>query len=407
MKDKVVVIGGGPAGMLAAGTARSRGRQVLILERNRVLGRKLLLTGKGRCNITNYTDIDNHVANLFPQGRFLYSALFSFSPEELIYWLEERGVSTKIERGARVFPASDDSHDVRNCLLNYLKENGVELKPLCRVLGIRCRGPGRGFHIKTDTKEIPADRVILATGGCSYPQTGSSGDGLVWARQLGHRVMEPEPGLVPLITREQDLDPARGLILKNVGLTVQDRNKGRVFSEQGELEIRRDGLGGPLALAASLFIQQGREYSLAIDLKPAVDRQKLDRRLQREIENLGKEKLIKLWEKLLPLQLIGPVEKRTELNPEQPIQQLTREQRQVIVESLKNFSLTVKGKKDWSEAIITMGGVDCSEIDPATMESRVVPGLFLAGEIINLHGYTGGYNLQAAFSTGFAAGSNC
>ncbi len=393
--------------MMAAGTAGNRGRKVLILERNRVLGRKLLLTGKGRCNLTNYTDIDNHVANLFPQGRFLYSALFSFSPEDLINWLEDRGVPTKIERGGRVFPASNDSHDVRNCLLNYLKENRVELRPLSRVLEIENLEPTCGFQIKTNQGEISAERVILATGGCSYPQTGSSGDGWGWARQLGHRIVEPEPGLVPLITREKDLEPARGLLLKNVELTVQDRNNRRVFSEQGELEIGEDGLAGPLALRASLFIQRGREYSLLIDLKPAVDRKKLDRRLQREIEELGHENLIKLWEKLLPRMLIGPLVKRTGLDPELPVQQLTREQRGVMVKNIKNFGLTVIGKKDWSEAIITMGGVDCREIDPATMESKIVPGLFFAGEIIDLHGFTGGYNLQAAFSTGFLAGSNC
>lgn len=393
--------------MMAAGTAGNRGRKVLILERNRVLGRKLLLTGKGRCNLTNYTDIDNHVANLFPQGRFIYSALFSFSPEDLINWLEDRGVPTKIERGGRVFPASDDSHDVRNCLLNYLKENRVELRPLSRVLEIENLEPAGGFQIKTGQEEISVERVVLATGGCSYPQTGSSGDGWGWVRQLGHRVVEPEPGLVPLITREKDLELARGLLLKNVELTVQDRNNRRVFSEQGELEICEDGLAGPLALRASLFIQRGREYSLLIDLKPAVDRKKLDRRLQREIEELGHENLIKLWEKLLPRKLIDPLVKRTGLDPELSVQQLTREQRGIMVKNIKNFGLTVIGKKDWSEAIITMGGVDCREIDPSTMESKIVPGLFFAGEIMDLHGFTGGYNLQTAFSTGFLAGSNC
>ncbi len=405
MNYTTVVIGGGPAGMMAAGIAAERGHRVAILERNRVYGRKLLITGKGRCNITNATDIENHIANLFPQGKFLYSALYVFSPSALMNWLEERGVKLKVERGQRVFPVDDDAHSIRNALVEFMKKNGVELKPSNRVL--ECKKKGDFFSVFTEREEIRTENLILATGGSSYPQTGSTGDGYNWARNFAHKVKNPEPGLVPLRVKEEILSQAAGLILKNVELKLRDKRGKILFSELGEVEITENGFSGALALSASLFVKSGQEFSLELDLKPGLEREQLDRRLQRDLENKSKENLRGILGGLLPRDLIIPFEKITGMDPEKPAHQMTREERQVMGNKLKNLFFFVVGKKDWSEAIITMGGVKCEEIVPATMESKFVPGLFFAGELINIHGFTGGYNLQAAFSTGFLAGENC
>ncbi len=405
MDYTTVVIGGGPAGMMAAGTAAERGNRVAILERNRVFGRKLLITGKGRCNITNATDIENHIANLFPQGKFLYSALNAFPPSALMNWLDQRGVRLKVERGQRVFPVDDDAHRIRNALVEFMKKNGVDLKPLNRVL--ECKKKGDKFSIFTEGGQFKSENLILATGGSSYPQTGSSGDGYTWAKNFGHKVKTPEPGLVPLIVKEITLAPAAGLVLRNVGLKLRDKRGKILFSELGEIEITENGFSGALVLSASIFVKSGQEFFLDLDLKPGLEPEQLDRRLQRDLENKSKENLRGILGGLLPRDLISPLIKFTGLDWEKPASHITREERQVIGEVLKSLSFSVVGKRDWSEAIITMGGVKCGEIIPATMESKLVPGLFFAGELINIHGFTGGYNLQLAFSTGFLAGENC
>ncbi len=405
MDYSVIVIGGGPAGMMAAGIAGSKGGRVAILEKNRVFGRKLLLTGKGRCNVTNDTDIENHVANLFPQGKFLYSALFAFPPWKLMKWLEEGGVELKVERGQRVFPAEDDAHRIRNALVGFMKREKVELKTLQEV--IKCERKGQGFLITIGKETLSTEKLILATGGCSYPQTGSSGEGLGWAEKFGHEVVNPEPGLVPLQTREKELTPAAGLLLKNVAVKLKNKRKKTLYSELGEIEVTGFGFSGALALSASLLVKEGQTYFLELDLKPGLEWSQLDLRLQRDLEDKNKDGLRDIMAGLLPRKLVVPFFEVTGLDPEKRASQVTREEREEICRGLKALSFTVTGKRDWSEAIITMGGVKCGEINPSTMESKLVPGLFFAGEIINVHGFTGGYNLQAAFSTGFLAGENC
>ncbi len=391
--------------MMAAGVSAEKGHRVAIVERNKVFGRKLLLTGKGRCNLTNHTDIENHVNNLFPQGKFLYSALNLFPPAAMMKWFEERGVNLKVERGQRVFPANDDSHSIRDAMVEYMKNNGVELKPLQKVL--ECQVNENGFLINTDKEKIRTEKLILATGGCSYPQTGSQGDGYGWAEKFGHKIEKLEPGLVPLISKKRILNEARGLLLKNVKIRLKDRKENRLYEELGELEIIENGFSGALALSASLFVKKGENFFLGIDLKPGLDHKKLDLRLQRDLEERSNESLEKIMGGLLPAKMISPFEKITGLDFKKSGHEISREERKKIGENLKKISFLIEGKKDWDEAIITMGGINCEEIIPKTMESKIIPGLFFAGEIINVHGLTGGYNLQAAFSTGFLAGSNC
>lgn len=406
MKNEVIVIGGGPAGITAASFAAAGGKTVTLLERNEELGRKLLLTGKGRCNLTNATDVQNHVANMPGGGRFLFGALNRFSPSDLMAWMEEQGVPCKVERGQRVFPVADDAKVVRDALVDFLMENGVQVMTGSRVRD--CQKTGQMFLVKCQGKRaFHGQKLILATGGCSYPATGSTGSGYRWAEAFGHTIEPPAAGLVPLITSERWLTPAAGLLLKNVSMKIEDSKGKIIFQDLGEVELTSYGLNGAMALSASLLLDAEEEYQLFLDLKPGLDQGQLDLRVQRDFARYSNKILASAFKDLLPNKLIEPFVSFITIPPDKPVNQITRNERLQIVDKMKKISLTVVGKRSLQEAIITAGGVKTREIDPKTMESRIVPGLFFAGELMDIHGFTGGFNLQAAFSTGYVAGNSC
>ena len=404
MDFDVIIIGGGAAGMVAAITAAEYGDKVLILERNDMLGKKLLITGKGRCNVTNNSDNENIMKNIPTNSRFLYSALAGFSAYDVMDFFESLGVPLKTERGNRVFPVSDKASDIVNALKNRLKELDVKIineraekiltdnssdKPF--VTGVRC---GKNIY--------RAEKIILCTGGKSYPGTGSTGDGYKMAKELGHSVTELKPSLVPINT-EEDTKPMMGLSLKNVTLTLKDEKNKALYQELGEMLFTHFGVSGPLVLSASAFVKKGN-YKLYIDLKPALDEKKLDARILRDFEEAKNKNISNVLRKLLPEKLIPEILTRSGISAETKVNVVTKEQRKRLIENLKALTFTVKSLRPIEEAIITDGGISVKEIDPKTMQSKLVDGLYFAGEIIDCAAYTGGYNLQIAFSTARLAG---
>ena len=404
MDFDVIIIGGGAAGMVAAITAAEYGDKVLILERNDMLGKKLLITGKGRCNVTNNSDNENIMKNIPTNSRFLYSALAGFSAYDVMDFFESLGVPLKTERGNRVFPVSDKASDIVNALKNRLKELDVKIineraekiltdnssdKPF--VTGVRC---GKNIY--------RAEKIILCTGGKSYPGTGSTGDGYKMAKELGHSITELKPSLVPINT-EEDTKPMMGLSLKNVTLTLKDEKNKALYQELGEMLFTHFGVSGPLVLSASAFVKKGN-YKLYIDLKPALDEKKLDARILRDFEEAKNKNISNVLRKLLPEKLIPEILTRSGISAETKVNVVTKEQRKRLIENLKALTFTVKSLRPIEEAIITDGGISVKEIDPKTMQSKLVDGLYFAGEIIDCAAYTGGYNLQIAFSTARLAG---
>ena len=408
-QDTVVVIGGGPAGMMAAATAGSRNPEVTLIEKNEKLGKKLYLTGKGRCNVTNNTDPENLIASVPTNGKFLYSAFSAFNSKDLIALLKDLGLATKVERGNRVFPVSDKSSDVIRALEKNLNRYHVKQKlhtEADRILAEN--GHVTGVLLKSG-KILPCSSVILATGGLSYPTTGSTGDGYRFAKELGHTVTPLTPSLVPLETVEDWPKDAQGLSLKNISLTVLDKRGRKLFRDFGEMIFTHFGVSGPVILSASSYMGKMKpgKYRIRIDLKPALSEEQLDHRIQRYFAKYARKNLSNGLNELLPQKLIPIIIRLSEIPADKPIHQITREERRNLVRLLKGLSLTIQGYRPIQEAIITSGGVSVKEIRPGTMESRLVQGLFLAGEILDTDAYTGGFNLQIAFSTGYLAGQNC
>lgn len=396
-----IVIGGGPAGMFAAITAAQQGCHVLLLESNNRLGKKLLITGKGRCNVTNNCTSDEVLRNIPRNSRFLYSAMNAFSPEKIMLFFEENGCSLKTERGNRVFPITDKSASVLECLHKVLKNSNVTIQ-YDRVRQILTDG-SKVIGVRTDRQTLNAKWVILATGGLSYPATGSTGDGFAFAEALGHTIIPPEGSLVPLEIEGPDCPDMQGLSLRNVSVKLLN-TKGKVlYKDFGELLFTHFGVSGPTVLSASAHMK-GDGCTLVIDMKPALDEGKLNDRLLRDLDQYRNRSMENALTDLLPRSMIPVVLRRLNIPSDLQANSLKKEQRKALVELLKSFSLNITGKRPVSEAIITSGGIKVSEIDPKTMESKIVSGLHFAGEIIDCDAYTGGFNLQIAWSTAYAAG---
>lgn len=404
----IIVIGAGPAGLMAAAAAAKLGKETILLEKNDRVGKKILISGKGRCNITNDTDIEGLIENIPGNGNFLYSSFYTFSNADLVAFLNERGLETKVERGGRVFPVSDRAKDVADTLLDHALENGAKLMLKHPVKELKCiNNEIRGVVLQNGT-EIECDAVILATGGASYPGTGSTGEGYDMARKLGHTIIKLRPSLVPLIAEEQWVKELQGLSLKNVSIQFINKNGKRVYSDFGEMLFTHFGVSGPVILSGSRHIMDYdyRDIKLAIDLKPALSEEKLDERVRRDFEKYSRKQYKNALDDLLPQKLIPVFIRITEIEPDKFINQVTKEERRRIVKTLKNFELNIKGSRPVAEAIVTSGGVSTDEINPSTMESKIIKGLFFAGEIIDVDGYTGGFNLTIAFSTGYLAGAS-
>ena len=396
-----IVIGGGPAGMFAAITAAKQGSRVLLLERNDRLGKKLLITGKGRCNVTNDCSAQEILQNTPRNGRFLYSAVTAYPPENVKLFFEENGCSLKTERGNRVFPVSDKAQSVLDCLQQELRRQKVTVKT-ARVKEI-LTADGKVTGVKTASETISANWVILATGGASYPTTGSTGDGYTMAQELGHTVVPAVGSLVPLETAGRDCQDMQGLSLRNVGVKLVNAKGKALYKDFGELLFTHFGVSGPTVLSASCHLK-GDNCRLVIDLKPALEDNKLDERIQRDLEMYKNRAMENALIDLLPRSMIPVVLRRLEIDPSMQANSLTKQKRRALVELLKAFSVEITGKRPVAEAIITSGGIKVSEIDPKTMESKLVSGLYFAGEVIDCDAYTGGFNLQIAWSTAYAAG---
>lgn len=405
-KKEVLVIGAGPAGMMAAGTAAQGGARVTIIDRNKRPGRKLLITGKGRCNVTNNCDTRDFISSVPTNGRFLYSAISTFSPQDTMAFFEERGVALKTERGNRVFPQSDKAADIVDAMRSFLLDSG------CRYLTGRVtnlimeNGRVKGVKLE-DGYSLSADCVIVACGGKSYPLTGSSGDGYALARQAGHTVTKPVPSLVPLVSSDSFCKDLQGLSLRNISITVYDGEKKKeIYSDFGELLFTHFGLSGPVILSASAHMRGMRagRYRIGIDCKPALSPEQLDKRLLRDFEKNKNRDFCNSLSELLPRTMIPVMVKLSGILPETKCNAVTKEQRHAFGRLLKQFPVVINGFRPIEEAIVTSGGVNVKEIDPKTMESKLSENLFFAGEVIDTDAYTGGFNLQIAFSTGYLAG---
>jgi len=408
MKYDVAIIGGGPAGIMAAGRAGELGSRVVLIEKNKDLGVKLLISGKGRCNITNKIDGLKEIINKFGKnGKFLFSVFSKFGADETINFFESKGLKTKIERGGRVFPISDKSQDVFNVLINYLKKTDVHIKTNSKVRKIIKKGDRIEKIVLANHKEIIADNFIICTGGRSYPVTGSTGDGYRWAEKIGHTIIKPSPSLVPIIIEENYIKKLEGLSLKNVEISVYKDNK-KINSRFGEAIFTGNGMSGPIILDMSKEI--GKELPgqirIQIDFKPALDFVKLDKRIQRDFQKNPNKLFRNSLDELLPQKLIPVIIKLSKIDPSKKVNSITKEERRKLLHLLKEFSLNIKELEGFKKAIITTGGIKLSEIDQKTMKSKLIDNLYFAGEILDLDGPTGGYNLQVCWSTGYIAGES-
>ena len=401
MSYDLIVIGGGPAGLFAAITAARGGAKVLVLERNDRLGKKLLITGKGRCNVTNDCDEQEVLKNIPRNGRFLYSAMAALPPRMVMDFFENCGCPLKTERGNRVFPQSDKAVSILECLQRELRRLGVTVKT-ARVKGI-LTDSGAVSGVRTEQETFSAPNVLLATGGLSYPTTGSTGDGFSMAAALGHTVTPTEGSLVPLETAGEDHAAMQGLSLRNVAVKLLSAKGKVLYKDFGELLFTHFGISGPTVLSASAHLK-GEGCKLVIDLKPALEENKLDERILRDLTMYQNRSMENALTDLLPRSMIPVVLRRLEIDPAMQANSLKKQQRRALVELLKGFEMEITGKRPVAEAIITSGGIKISEIDPKTMESKLVPGLYFAGEIIDCDAYTGGFNLQIAWATAYAVG---
>ena len=416
---KTVIIGGGPAGMMSAISAaenRSPKDEVIIVEKMNMLGKKLLITGKGRCNITSSLEMEDFIKNTPGNGMFLYSSFQQFTNKDIINFLKKQGLEVKEERGSRIFPITDKSTDVLNCFINRLKELKVKIylnENVEQIITQKTEEEQKVIGIKTNKRKIEADKVILATGGKSYPLTGSTGEGYKMAKELGHTITEIKPSLVPLETYEVEKE-LQGLSLKNVKIQLKDTSKKRIIYENfGEMIFTHFGVSGPTILSSSAHLVRyknienlfkERKIILKIDLKPALSEEKLNDRILRDFEEEKNKQFKNSLNKLLPQKMINSVIKKSKIDPQKQVNTITKQERTRLIEVLKGFELEIKKFRPIEEAIITSGGIKIKEINPKTMESKKVKGLYFAGEIIDVDSYTGGFNLQIAYSTGYVAG---
>ena len=405
---KIIVVGGGAAGMMAAVTAARKGKNVLLLEKNEKLGKKLFITGKGRCNITNSAEIDELFSAVVSNPKFLYSSFYSLTNDQVIEFFEELGVKTKVERGGRVFPESDHSSDVIRALEQELKRLGAEIRLRTEVKEILAEG-GRAKGVRLSSGEkLNADAVIIATGGISYPSTGSTGDGYRFTRECGHKVTELSPALVPMEVEEWYAKELMGLSLRNIEIKITDGKK-KLYEEFGEMLFTHYGVTGPVILSASSIVgKKLKEHPLTlhIDLKPALTEEQLDKRVLREFEANHNRQFKNAVDSLFPAKLKPVIVELSGIPEEKKVNEVTKEERLRFVRMIKDFSMTLTAMRGYNEAIITKGGVSVKEIDPGTMESKLVNRLYFAGEVLDLDAVTGGYNLQIAWSTGYLAGMN-
>lgn len=412
---KVIVIGGGPAGMMAAITSAEQGNEVVLIEKNKVLGKKLSITGKGRCNITSSLNIDEFIKNTPGNGKFLFSAFNIFSNKDIIHFIENQGIKTKVERGNRVFPVTDKAQDVVNCFTKKLKELNVSICLNTLVKDILIDNDNKAIGVMTNNEIIKADKIILATGGKSYPLTGSTGDGYKFAKKLGHTITELKPSLVPLVTYEAEMHKTlQGLSLKNVEIKLVDISKNKeIYNDFGEMLFTHFGVSGPIVLSASSHLVryknikellENKQIKLLIDFKPALSKEKLDQRILRDFEEEKNKSFKNSLDKLLPQKLIPEIVNKSNIDPNKKVNSITKEERENLLSILKQFEVTIKDFRPIEDAIITAGGISIKEINPKTMESKIINNLYFAGEIIDVDAYTGGFNLQIAYSTGYVAG---
>jgi len=401
---QVVVVGGGPAGMMAA-IAASKNNKVILIEKNNKLGKKLFITGKGRCNVTNNKDISEFFDYIPTNPHFLYSALYTFTNEDTIKFFNERGVELKVERGDRVFPSSDKSSDIIKAFEKTLMEKNIEIKLGIAVKELKVENNKITSVILDNDDYIECDNVILATGGASYPQTGSNGDGFRFCKSLGHNVVSIKPSLVPIEINEAWVKDLQGLSLRNVQLTLLDKNNKIIFKGQGEMLFTHFGISGPLCLSASSLIKPGEKYKIILNLKPALSEKELDLRIQKDFLKYNNKDFKNALNDLFPQKLIPIMINLSKIPENQKVNSITKEQRKFFLNLISNLTMDVRGLRSIEEAIVTSGGVDTKEIDPSTMKSKVVSNLSFAGEVIDVDAYTGGYNVQIAISTGFIAGS--
>ena len=408
-----VIIGGGPAGLMAAISSAKNGDKVTIIEKMNSCGKKLLITGKGRCNITNNAQMDKFMENTPTNPKFLYGVFNNFTNKDMIELLENEGVKTKVERGERVFPVSDRAQDVLEALLHILKKQNVQILTNTTAKRIIIDDEKNVLGVELDNgKEIKADKIILATGGKSYPVTGSTGDGYKLAKDLGHTITKIEPSLVPLTSHDEVCKELQGLSLRNVAIQLQICDK-VVYKDFGEMLFTHFGVSGPIVLSASSYlvktknieqILKGGKVELEIDLKPALSEEKLDARILRDFEEQKNKQFKNSLDKLLPQKLIPAIIEKTNINGSKKINEITKQERQKLVKELKHFRISINGTRPIEEAIVTSGGINIKEINPKTMESKLISGLYFAGEVIDVDCLTGGYNLQVAWSTGYTAG---
>lgn len=428
---KIIVIGGGPAGMMAGITAAQNKNEVIILEKMPSLGKKLLITGKGRCNITSSLDIEEFIKNTPGNGRFLYSSFHKFTNVDIIKFLKDQGLEVKEERGNRIFPVTDKSLDVLQCFKDKIQELNIKVEyntPVKEIIVEEnedndCTDITKNYNnlrvvgVKTDKEKIYADKVILATGGMSYPTTGSNGDGYKLAEKLGHTITKITPSLIPMICYEKEIvSKLQGLSLRNVKIKVEDISKNKmIYEDFGEMLFTHYGVSGPIILSASAYVGkyknfeelfENKKIKLSLDMKPALAVEKLDERILRDFSELKNKAFKNSLDKLLPKRMIDVIVELSKINPDKKVNEITKTERQNLVKLLKNFELYIKTFRPIDEAIITSGGISVKEVNPKTMESKIVSGLFFAGEVLDVDSYTGGFNLQIAYSTGYTAGSN-
>lgn len=405
MSKQVIVIGGGAAGMMAAIMAAKNGHKVVLFEKNEKLGKKIFITGKGRCNVTNACDISDFFENVPTNNKFLYSAIYSFTNQDVMDFFVENGCPLKVERGERVFPVSDHSSDVIAALRRKLAEEGVEVVYNTGVKELLIAEEKVTGVILQNGKRVLADAVVVATGGISYASTGSTGDGYQWAKESGHQFVEPTPALVPLETKEDWIKTLQGLSLKNVSIKFQNSKK-VLYEGFGEMMFTHFGITGPLVLSASSYIKNPKGVQAFLDLKPALTYEQLDKRILREFEENKNKQFKNSIGSLFPARLIPVMLTLSGIHPDKKVNEISKEERKFFVELIKDLPMTITGTRDFKEAIITRGGVSVKDINPSTMESKKIKNLYFAGEVLDVDGLTGGFNLQIAWSTGALAGNS-
>lgn len=406
---KVIVVGGGAAGMMAAIAAAEKGHNVEVLERNEKLGKKIYITGKGRCNVTNACNLEEFFMNIVSNEKFLYSSIYQYDNNAVMEFFESNGCPLKVERGNRVFPVSDHASDVTKALADKMKSLGVKITFHCKVEDLIINDSGCVEGVVTNKKELrKADRVILATGGLSYEPTGSDGSGIRILEKYGHKIAQPKPALVPFELKEDYGVRLQGLALKNVNFSIKGGKK-KVYDGFGEMLFTHFGISGPLVISASSYYAKqmfGKEVKCRIDLKPALTEEQLDKRILREFEENKNKQFKNSMDKLFPSKLVPLMVELSDIDPDKKVNEITKEERKKLVNLIKNWEMTITGTRGFREAIITQGGVAVKGVNPSTMESKVIPGLYIAGEMLDIDALTGGFNLQLAWSTGYLAGNS-